>query len=105
MANLSDAHGTIFIPATLVANHPKELIQLIQYMEKELSTAYYSTFLSQDYGVICNEIQNNTIPRDLKLDFCGTGRWAYDSNVRSFFEWLFPEETQTTDFEWLRMLF
>ncbi|MBC1890079.1 hypothetical protein HCA63_17110 [Listeria booriae] len=105
MANLSDAHGTIYIPATMVANHPKELVQLFQQMEKELSTAHYSTFLSQDYAVLCNEILHNTIPQELKLDFYGTGRWAYDSNVRTFFEWLFPENSQTTDFNWITRLF
>lgn len=105
MANLSDAHGTLFIPATLVANHPKELIQLIQQMEQELSNAFYNTTLSQDYAVLCNQINYNTVPKDLKLDFYGTGRWAFDSNVRTFFEWLFPENTQEIDFDWLRTLF
>ncbi|MBC1604495.1 hypothetical protein HCJ39_07190 [Listeria rocourtiae] len=105
MANLSDAHGTIFIPATMVANHPKELIQLIQAMEKELSTAEYCTFLSKDYAILCNEIHYNTIPRDIKLDFSGTGRWAYDNNVRRFFEWLLPEKGHTSNFDWLTTLF
>ncbi|MBC1937767.1 hypothetical protein HCA69_15465 [Listeria grandensis] len=105
MANLSDAHGTIFIPSTLVANHPEELIKLIQAMEKELSTTEYCTELTQDYALLCNKIHYSTIPRDLKLDFYGTGRWSYYSNVRHFFESLFPERVKAYNLEWVQTLF
>ncbi|MBC1212424.1 hypothetical protein [Listeria booriae] len=105
MANISNAFGTITIPAQMVEEHPQELILLIKLIEKELSRFDYNTILSDDYAQVCADIQNATSPHELVLDFTGSGRWAYDNNVHAFFEWLLPENATIDDYSWLISLF
>ncbi|EUJ42862.1 hypothetical protein [Listeria riparia] len=105
MANMSNAFGTITIPAKIMEKYPNELVSLIQLMESELVRIDYNTILSDEYPQICAHIQNTTIPHDFILGFTGTGKWTYATNVRGFFESLLPVNELTADFSWLQTLF
>ncbi|MBC1228784.1 hypothetical protein [Listeria booriae] len=105
MANISNAFGTVTIPAEMMEENPNELVQLIQLMENELVRCDYNTVLSNDYAQICTHIQNSILPHELTLDFTGSGRWSYDNNIRSFFEWLLPENAVIESYSWLLELF
>lgn len=95
MANLSTAFGTV----TITAKNPNILAQFLSLHLKSEEHAYYDTTLTEIKKLDIKEIQQyvkkNSYSSEpdpnyysIKLNFSGTGRWSFVSNINWFFSYL-----------------
>ena len=95
MANLSTAFGTV----TITAKNPNILAQFLSLHLKSEERACYNTTLTEIKKLDIKEIQQyvkkNSYSSEpdpnyysIKLNFSGTGRWSFDSNINWFFSYL-----------------
>ena len=92
MANLSSAFGEI----TFKNKDITDLARFIYYFNKTNSIVEYSTYLKDTYDLSYDydEMQifvkehallNKALEYEIKLSFCGAGRWCYTENLEWFF--------------------
>ena len=95
MANLSTAFGTV----TITAKNPNILAQFLSLHLKSEERACYNTTLTEIKKLDIKEIQQyvkkNSYSSEpdpnyysIKLNFSGTGRWSFVSNINWFFSYL-----------------
>ncbi|MCT1178647.1 hypothetical protein EFL77_09075 [Pediococcus pentosaceus] len=91
MANMSSATGVFEFDYETIADKEgkKHIKNFLSLINKYLSNVEYCTWLSNDIEEVLQEVddaeEDGFSPC---IDFEGTGRWAYATNMENYFSWL-----------------